>query len=122
VPTLELTEHTFEETVVREGVVLVDFWAAWCAPCQRFAPVFEQASLDHPEVIFGKVDTEAERVLAASAGISAIPTLMAFRDGLLVHRESGALSAPELERLIAAVEDLDMDDVRARFANARASA
>ena len=120
--TVELTEHTFEAVVVRDGIVLVDFWAAWCGPCLRFAPVFEAASQTHPDVSFGKVDSETERVLAASAHITSIPTLMAFRDGVLVHREAGALPGPALEQLIEAVRGLDMDVVRGRIAEVRASA
>ena len=120
--TVVLTEHTFEEAVVRDGIVLVDFWAAWCGPCLRFAPVFEAASQDHADITFGKVDTETERVLAASADITSIPTLMAFRDGVLVHRVAGALPGPALEQLIEAVRGLDMDVVRGRIAEVRASA
>lgn len=120
--TVELTERTFEEAVVRDGIVLVDFWAAWCGPCLQFAPIFEAASQNHPDVTFGKVDTETERVLAASAHITSIPTLMAFRDGVLVHRQAGALPGPALEQQIDGVRGLDMDVVRARVAEMRASA
>lgn len=110
--TTTLTADTFTDTVTDNDVVLVDFWAAWCGPCRMFAPVFEQASEQHPDVVFGKVDTEAEQVLAAQAGITSIPTLMAFREGVMVYNEPGALPAPALEQIIAAVQGLDMDDVR----------
>ncbi len=114
--TIALTNETFTQTVEREGIVLVDFWASWCAPCRRFAPVFEQASERHEDIVFGKVDTEAEQALAAAAGISSIPTLMAFRDGILVFSQPGALPSATLEELITAVRALDMDDVRRKVA------
>ncbi len=110
--TTTLTADTFVETVTADGVVLVDFWAAWCGPCRMFAPVFERASEQHPDVVFAKVDTEAEQALAAQAGITSIPTLMAFRDGVMVYNEPGALPAPALEQIIAAVKGLDMEHVR----------
>lgn len=114
--TLELTAENFDQTVMADGITFVDFWAAWCGPCRAFAPTFEKASEAHPEIRFGKLDTEAEQGLAAAAQISSIPTLMAFRDGILVFRESGALPAKAFAELIAAVEGLDMDDVRAQIA------
>ncbi|MGZ4523590.1 MAG: thioredoxin, partial [Mycobacteriaceae bacterium] len=110
--TIALTQDTFESTVTREGITLVDFWASWCGPCRSFAPVFEKASEAHPEIVFANVDTEAEQSIAASAQIRSIPTLMAFRDGILVFSQPGALPAAALEQVIAAVGDLDMDDVR----------
>lgn len=114
--TVDLTAAAFEERVTQEGILLVDFWAAWCGPCRMFAPVFEAASEQHPSITFGKIDTEVEQGLAAAAGITSIPTLMAFRDGICVYREPGALPGPALEQLIQAVEALDMDDVRAKVA------
>ena len=120
--TIELTEHNIAEQVRRAGVTLVDFRADWCAPCRSFEPVFEAASQAHPDVTFGTVDTEVERVLVASAHITSIPTLMAFRDGILVHRQAGALRADELDDVIAMVRDLDMVDIRARHERMKESA
>ena len=114
--TVALTKDTFTEIVTRDGIVLVDWWAAWCGPCRMFAPVFERASDSHPDITFGKVDTEAEQEIAMAAGISSIPTLMVFRDGILVFSQPGALPAAALEQLIKAVRDLDMDEVREKIA------
>ena len=119
--TQALTKTTFEPTVSNDGIVLVDFWAAWCGPCVRFAPTFEQASEKHPDIVFGKVDTEAEQELAGAAGIRSIPTLMAFRDGILVFSQPGALPPSALEQVIQGVKGLDMDDVRAQVAEAIAA-
>ena len=111
--TIELTKETFEDTVTQPGITLVDWWASWCGPCKMFAPVFQAASEEHSDVRFGKIDTEEQQELAAAAQITSIPTLMAFRDGILVFSQPGALPAPALEQVITAVRDLDMEVVRA---------
>jgi thioredoxin 1 len=115
--TLELTAATFEETINKDGITLVDFWAQWCGPCRMFGPIFEEASEKHPDIRFGKVDTEAEQGLAAAANITSIPTLMAFRDGILVFAQPGALPAAALQNLIDGVKALDMQEILKEIAD-----
>ncbi|TQO20188.1 thioredoxin [Rhodoglobus vestalii] len=114
--TITLTSEDFGQTVSKEGITLVDFWAEWCGPCKQFGPIFETASENHADITFGKVDTEAQQELAGAAGISSIPTLMAFRDGVLVFSQPGALPAPALEQVIEGVKNLDMDEVHKQVA------
>lgn len=114
--TVNVTSEEFEKLVLIDGIVFVDFWAAWCGPCKMFAPIFEAASEKFPEIKFAKVDTDLERDLSSAAGITSIPTLMAFRDGVLVFRQAGALPAPSFNELINAVQNLDMEAVRAEIA------
>lgn len=117
--TTDVTAGTLEQTITDNDIVLIDFWADWCGPCKSFAPVYEKASEKHEDIVFAKVDTEAEQQLAAQAGITAIPTLMAFREGVLVFSQAGALPGPQLEQLIDQVKGLDMDEVREKVAEAQ---
>ena len=114
--TVNLTVGTFVDTIRQDGIVLVDWWASWCGPCRMFAPVYEKAAEAHEDIVFAKVDTEAEQGLSGQAGVTSIPTLMAFRDGILVFSQPGALPARGLEEVITAVRSLDMDKVRAELA------
>ncbi len=115
--TIELTNENFGEHVTTDGITVVDFWAEWCGPCRQFGPIFEEASTRHPDITFGKVDTEAQRELAAQANITSIPTLMVFREGVLLYNRPGALPGAALEELVATVRALDMDAIRAEIAS-----
>jgi thioredoxin 1 len=116
VTNVELTAENFEQTVLENPLVLVDFWASWCGPCRQFAPIYEAAAQANPDVVFGSVDTEAEQAISAAAQITSIPTLMAFKEGTLVFAQAGALPAPALDQLLSQLRDLDMAKVRAQVA------
>lgn len=114
--TVELTKETFEQTVLGDGIVLVDVWADWCGPCKMFAPIFDASSEENPDIVFGKLDSDAEPELSGALGIQAIPTLLVFRDGIGLFNQAGALPKPALDDLISQARALDMDDVRAQVA------
>ena len=120
--TVEISKDNFKDTVGNQGIVMLDWWASWCGPCRAFAPIYEQVSGKHTDITFGKIDTDAEQELSGEFGIRSIPTLMVFRDGILLFNQAGALPAAALEDLISKVRALDMDDVRQKVGAQRSSA
>lgn len=120
--TTEINAQNFKDTIEKDGITILDFWADWCGPCKRFGPIFEQASEENPQVTFGKVDTEANQELSAALQIQSIPTIMFFRDGVLLERVSGLMSAADIKELVGKAEALDMDAVRKQIAEAQAQA
>jgi len=117
--TVEITIDNFVSTIEKPGIVLLDWWASWCGPCRMFAPVFEAAAAQHKDIVFGKIDTEAQQELGAAFNVRAIPTLMAFRDGILVFSQAGALPGKAVEELITKIGALDMDEVRRKVAEVK---
>jgi thioredoxin 1 len=113
--TIDISGENFESTITDNDIVLVDFWADWCGPCKRFGPIYEKSSEQHSDVVFAKLDTDANQQLSGQLGIEGIPTLMAFREGVMVFNQAGALPGPALEQVVSAVKELDMDDVRAQI-------